>query len=121
MRNWRIRSGIASIALQRRHDMVTGAGQAGIGMKPTLFGTEAAQFTTLFSITHQWIGQLTGTLGVKAEIGWGEGADPGKAEILLKDVAMDAGAVTASGINAALTADRLSPFFVRLDRPSPSA
>jgi hypothetical protein len=103
------RSGMASVVLQGRHDMETGAGQAGIRMKPTLFGTEAARFTTLFPITHQWISQLTGTLGVKAGIGWGNSADPGKAEILLKDVAMDAGAVTASGINAVLTADRLSP------------
>ncbi len=85
------RSGMASMTLQGRHDMPTGAGQAGIRMKPTLFGPEAAEFTTLFPITHQWIGQLTGTLGVKAGIGWGKGADPGKAEILLKDVAMDAG------------------------------
>jgi hypothetical protein len=103
------RSGLASLALQGRHDMVTGAGQAGIRMKPTLFGTEAARFTTLFPITNQWVRQLTGTLGIKAGIGWGGGSGPGKAEILLKEVAMDAGAITASGINAVLTADRLSP------------
>ena len=78
-------------------------------MKPTAFGTDAAQLTTLFPITRQWIGEFTGTVGVKARIGWGEGADRGKAEILLKDVAVDAGAVTASGINAVVTADRLSP------------
>jgi hypothetical protein len=103
------RSGMASIMLQGRHNMPTGAGQVGIRMKPTLFGPDAAEFTTLFPIMHQWIGQLTGTLGVKAEIAWGKGADPGKAEILLRDVAVNAGAVTASGINAVLTADRLSP------------
>jgi hypothetical protein len=102
-------SGMASLVLQGRHDLATGAGQAGIRMKPTLFGTEAAQFTTLFPMAHQWIGQLTGTVGVKARVAWGEGADRGRAEILLKDVAMDAGAITASRINAVVTADRLWP------------
>jgi len=97
------------MALHGRHDMPTGAGQASIRMKPTFFGPDAAEFTALFPIAHQWIGQLTGTVGVKARISWGEGSDAGKAEVLLKDVALDSGAVTASGINAVLTADRLSP------------
>ena len=85
------RSGMASMALHGRHDMPTGAGQASIRMKPTFFGPDAAEFTALFPIAHQWIGQLTGTVGVKARIGWGEGSDAGKAEVLLKDVALDQG------------------------------
>ena len=57
--------------------------------------------------------QLTGTVGIKARTGWGKGTDPGQAEILLKDVTQGAGAVTVSGINTVLTADRLSRFVFR--------
>jgi Dicarboxylate transport len=103
------RSGTVSIAVKGRHDLGTGVGQAGVRMKPTAFGTDAAQLTALLPITRQWIGEFTGTLALKARTGWGEGADRGRAEILLKDVAVDAGAITASGVNAVVTADRLSP------------
>jgi hypothetical protein len=102
-------SSLASMALKGRHDMPIGVGQANVRMKPTLFGTDAAQFTTLFPIAPDWIDQLTGTVGFEGRIGWGDGADRGRAEILLKDVAIDTGAATASGINAVVTADRLSP------------
>lgn len=103
------RSAIVSIAVKGLHDLGTGAGQAGVRMKPTAFGTDAAQLTALLPVTRQWIGEFTGTLGLKAHTAWGAGADQERAELLLKDVAVDAGAVTASGINAVVTADRLSP------------
>jgi hypothetical protein len=103
------RSGTVSITVKGRHDLGTGVGQAGIRMKPTAFGTDAAQLKALLPITRQWIGEFAGTVGLKARIGWGEGAERGRAEILLKDVAVDAGAITARGINAVVTADRLSP------------
>lgn len=103
------RSGKVSMALKGRHDLSTGAGQAGLRLKPTLFGAEAAQFAALFPVTRQWIGEFSGTVGIRARTAWGQGAGPGKAEILLKDLAVDAGAVTAQGINAVVTADRLSP------------
>jgi hypothetical protein len=105
----RDRYGAVSIAVKGRHDLGTGGGHAGVRMKPTAFGAEAAQLTALLPVTRQWIGEFAGTVGLKARTAWGEGADRGRAEILLKDVAVDAGAVTASGINAVVTADRLSP------------
>ena len=59
------------------------------------------------------LGQLTGTVSINARTGWGKGADPGKAEILLKDVTRGVGAVTAGGIKTVVAADPPPHFLFR--------
>lgn len=87
----------------------SGTGQADIQLYPVRFGQGGRKPAELSPLLAQYAEEAEGTVALKARAGWGKGATPGRAELLLEDVSLTGPSFVLQGLNAVVTADKLQP------------
>jgi Dicarboxylate transport len=92
-----------------RHDPATGKGILRVAADPMTLGGEGRPVAEVSPLLGRMVPDLHGTVGMKASLGWGPGAGPGRAEVLIGDAGLSAGGVALEGVNAVVEASSLFP------------
>lgn len=92
-----------------RHDPATGKGILRVAADPMALGGEGRPVAEVSPLLGGVVPDLHGTVGMKASFGWGPGAGPGRAEILIDNAGLSAGGVALEGVNAVVEASSLVP------------
>lgn len=97
--------GAMRLDLAGSHDGRTGRGGADLKLRPFTPSKPGELVPALAG----WFRDGSGTVGLKASFGWGKGAAPGKAELMLMEVALSGDTISLEGVNTVLTATSLRP------------
>ena len=97
--------GALRLDLRGAHDGSTGRGAADLTVRP-FSPTKPAELAPALAA---WFREGKGIIGLKASFGWGKGGRAGKAELMLKDVALTGDKAGVEQLNAVLTATSLVP------------
>jgi len=86
-----------------------GPGRASLTLHPLRFGPGGRTPADISPWLAAQAAEMTGVVGLKASYGWGPGAGPGRAELLLEDVGLTTDLLALQGLNGVVTAGSLSP------------
>jgi hypothetical protein len=95
------------------HDLISGRGAAGITLHPVTFLDGVRTPAAVFPVVGSRIDSGSGRIAARARVGWGAGAEPGNAELLLENVALTGPTFALAGVNGVLTAGSLRPLKTR--------
>lgn len=114
------KNGLLTLNLTGHHDLAAAKGHADLMMPQTTLRTGVYTLKDIFPLSAAYVQDVTGTLGMKAALGWHKSKNkwvtPSSGEVMLRDITGNVEGNIISNVNGVINFDSLMPLTMQQQR-----